>query len=83
MPDKWARTTGRVIKYQNGLIVRDPKIMFGTPVIAGTRVPARTIAGYVESGYSPEKIRKEFPFLTEGQIDAAWKFARREQRQAR
>jgi uncharacterized protein (DUF433 family) len=77
VPDKWTRAAGRVIKYQNGLIVRDPKVMFGTPVIVGTRIPARTIAGYVDSGYSPEEIRKEFPFLTDSQIDAARKFARR------
>ena len=83
IPDQWTRTAGRVIKYQNGLVVRDPKIMFGTPVIAGTRVPARTIAGYVEAGYSPEDIRKEFPFLTDRQINAAWEFTRREKRQAR
>lgn len=83
IPDRWTRTVGRVIKYQNGLVIRDPKIMFGTPVIAGTRIPARTIAGYVESGYSPEEIQKEFPSLTDAQIGAACKFARRARRQAR
>jgi uncharacterized protein (DUF433 family) len=74
---------GRVIKYQSGLIARDPKVMFGTPVIAGTRVPVRTIVGYIESGYSPAQIQDEFPFLTDQQIDAALKFSRRPKRRTR
>ncbi len=83
VPQEWTRTSGRIIKYQNGLIVRDPKIMFGTPVIAGTRIPVRTIVGYLGSGYSPEQIRKEFPFLTTAQIDAALKYSRRKSKPSR
>ncbi len=80
IPAKWTRVAGRVVKYENGLIVRDPKVMFGTPVIAGTRIPARTIAGYVHAGYSTEQIRNEFPFLTEQQIKVALKFSRKHKR---
>lgn len=83
VPEQWTRATGRVVKYQNGLIVRDPKVMFGTPVIAGTRVPARTISGYVESGYSHEQIQQEFPFLSNEQINAALRFSQRRQRRNR
>ena len=78
IPEKWTRARGRVVKYQNGLIVRDPKVMFGTPVIAGRRVPVRTIVGYFESGHSADQIRQEFPFLTGEQIDAAIKFSRKQ-----
>ena len=74
IPENWTRPRGRVTSYEDGLIVRDPKIMFGTPVITGTRVPVRTIIGYLESDYSPAQIRQEFPFLTIAQIDAAKRF---------
>ncbi len=75
MPEKWMRSGGRVIHYGNGLIVRDPKVMFGTPIIAGTRIPARVIAGYVQSGYTPQRIQKEFPQLSIAQIHAAAQFS--------
>ena len=81
MPERWAQPSGRVSKYERGLILRNPKVMFGTPVIAGTRVPVRTIVGYLESGISPTKIRKELPFLTVAQIEAAARYHRKQARQ--
>jgi len=81
VPEKWTQPSGRVIKYQNGLILRNPKVMFGTPVIAGTRIPVRTIVGYLDSGYSVNQIRKEFPFLTAAQIEAAARYNRKRARQ--
>jgi uncharacterized protein (DUF433 family) len=39
-------------------------------VIAGTRVPVATILEYIEDGYSTESILKEFPSLTEADIQA-------------
>lgn len=83
VPEKWTQLGGRVIYYENRMIVRDPKIMFGTPVIAGTRIPVRTIVGYSKSGQSIEQIRDEFPFLTSEQIRAALHFQKRSSRSAR
>ena len=80
IPAKWTRAEGRVVRYENGLIVRDPKVMFGTPVIAGTRIPARVVAGYIRSGFSPQQIQKEFPQLTIAQISAASRFRLRTNR---
>ncbi|MBI5651817.1 MAG: DUF433 domain-containing protein [Chloroflexi bacterium] len=80
IPEKWTRAKGRAVKYEDGLIVRDPKIMFGTPVIAGTRIPARVIAGYVASGFSSQQIQKEFPQLSDLQINAATRFANKHPR---
>ncbi|MBI4786199.1 MAG: DUF433 domain-containing protein [Chloroflexi bacterium] len=77
LPENWAHPSGRVTHYENGLVVRDPKVMFGTPVLAGTRIPVRTIWGYLDSGYSPAQIRLEFPFLTLEQIEAAKRFQKR------
>ncbi len=81
VPEKWTQPSGRVNKYEHGLILRNPKVMFGTPVIAGTRIPVRTIVGYLESGYSPTQIRKEFPFLTIAQIEAAARYHGKQARQ--
>lgn len=39
-------------------------------VIAGTRIPVETILEYVEDGYSTVSILKEFPSLTEADIQA-------------
>ena len=80
VPEKWTPNLGRVIHYQNGLVVRDPEIMFGTPVIAGTRIPVRTIVGYIDSGYTSEQVIEEFPHLTREQINAALQFQRERRR---
>jgi len=39
-------------------------------VIAGTRVPVATILEYIEDGFSTAAILKEFPSLTEADIEA-------------
>ena len=39
-------------------------------VLAGTRVPVATILEYIEDGYSPAVILREFPSLTEADIEA-------------
>lgn len=41
------------------------------PMIAGTRIPVRTIQEFAEAGYSVEQILKEFPSLSESDISAA------------
>jgi uncharacterized protein (DUF433 family) len=43
----------------------------GNPVVAGTRIPVRTIQEFAEAGYSVEAILKQYPSLTEGDIAAA------------
>ncbi len=41
--------------------VRDPNILGGTPVFAGTRVPAQTLIDYLEGGHSLEDFLDDFP----------------------
>ena len=41
--------------------VRDPDILGGTPVFAGTRVPAQTLIDYLEGGHSLEDFLDDFP----------------------
>lgn len=41
------------------LIVKDPQLRDGRPVIAGTGVTVRTIVGYYKLGYTPEETADE------------------------
>jgi len=56
-------------------IVVNPKIMMGRPVIKGTRIPVNLVINLVAEGYGPNKIIKEYPDLTEPDIQAAIRFA--------
>lgn len=41
------------------------------PVIAGTRIPVKSIKAFADAGYSIEQIREQYPVLTEEDIRAA------------
>lgn len=56
-------------------IIRDPKILGGKPIIAGTRIPVRLILDHLAEGYMPEEIIFEYPKLTRADIQAAMRFA--------
>ena len=45
-------------------IVRDPKIMRGTPVFRGTRVPAQTLFEYFEGGETLADFLEGFPTVS-------------------
>ena len=38
-----------------GLIIRDPELRGGRPIIAGTGVTVRTVVGYYKLGLTPEE----------------------------
>lgn len=42
-----------------GLIITDPQLRGGRPIIAGTGVTVRTIVGYYKLGYTPEETAAE------------------------
>lgn len=44
-----------------GLIMTDPRIRNGRPIISGTGTTVRTIAIMYKQGYSPEEITGELP----------------------
>jgi uncharacterized protein (DUF433 family) len=54
--DEYARLRDRYIQ-------RDPAIMGGEPVIRGTRIPVRTIAGLIEQGESRDVMREDYPHV--------------------
>jgi len=52
----------------DNLIVRDPGICGGEPVIRGTRVTLRTILASLAEGAWIDDILADFPTLTEAQV---------------
>jgi uncharacterized protein (DUF433 family) len=63
--------------HKKSRIVRDPQILGGKPVIAGTRIPVRLILDHLAEGYMPEEIIFEYPTLTLTDIQAAKRLASR------
>jgi uncharacterized protein (DUF433 family) len=45
----------------DSLITRDPKILNGTPVFKGTRVPVKALFDYLSDGLSLEYFLETFP----------------------
>ena len=54
----------------DAVISRDPEIMGGTPVFAGTRVPVQTLLDYLEAGDSIDEFLEGFPSVTRDQVIA-------------
>ena len=59
------------------VIVRDPEILSGMPVFAGTRVPATNLIDYVEHGRSLEELLDDFPTVRREQALAALEEAKK------
>jgi len=57
------------------LIISDPKIMMGKPIVAGTRITVELILDKLAAGESIEQILSAHPRLTEQSIRAAIGFA--------
>ncbi len=58
------------------VVTRSLKILSGTPVFAGTRVPVRTLIDYLEAGDSLEVFLQDFPTVSRAQAVAALHIAR-------
>ena len=50
------------------VISRDPDVMGGTPVFAGTRVPIQTLLDYLQAGDSIDDFLDGFPSVTRDQV---------------
>jgi len=53
-----------------GIIHSNPKIMGGTPVFVGTRVPLQNLIDYLEGGESLDDFLEAFPTVKRGQAIA-------------
>jgi uncharacterized protein (DUF433 family) len=47
----------------------DPKILGGTPVFKGTRVPIVSLFDHLRGGYSIEYFLEDFPTVSREQVD--------------
>lgn len=60
------------------LIVCDPKILNGKPIVKGTRISVALILQNIASGMTKEDILHGYPTLTKEGLDAALDFAARQ-----
>jgi uncharacterized protein (DUF433 family) len=56
-------------------ISTDPKIMFGKPVIKGTRIPVELVLEKLALGETPEHLLNAYPRITREDITACLFFA--------
>jgi uncharacterized protein (DUF433 family) len=52
------------------VISRDPKVMGGTPVFHGTRVPVQSLLDHLEAGETIDEFLVGFPSVTREQVIA-------------
>lgn len=53
------------------LVVSDPAVLSGTPVIRGTRIPVHDVAASVAAGIPTRRIRDAYPALDEEKVELA------------
>jgi uncharacterized protein (DUF433 family) len=71
-----ARRRMQLYERARDLIVSDPDIMGGTPVIRGTRITAQAILGRIEAGDTIADILDGYPYLDQETVEAAALFAK-------
>ena len=58
------------------MVISDPQVMDGLPVIRGTRIAVYLILEMLEAGLTIDQIVTEYPHLTADQVRAAVRYAR-------
>jgi uncharacterized protein (DUF433 family) len=64
------------LKDAQQMVVEDPEILRGTPVIRGTRIPVHDVASLVEAGTPVQEILEIYPKLTPSQLGLASIYAK-------
>jgi uncharacterized protein (DUF433 family) len=54
---------------QDVIISRDPEVLGGTPVFAGTRVPVRHLFEHLAGDYTVEGFLRAFPTVRREQVE--------------
>ncbi len=49
-----------------GLVIRNPELRDGPPIVAGTGVTVRTVVGYYKLGMTPEELSDEIRIVRSG-----------------
>jgi len=73
-PEAAAERQSRVRAAQD-IVVCDPEILGGMPVIKGTRVPVYTLAAWFANGEPVELILDSYPSVTREQVELAAVYA--------
>lgn len=68
----------RRVKMEEYLIVSDPEILNGKPIVRGTRISVGLIIQCIASGMTKEDILRRYPTLTPEGLEAALDFAARQ-----
>jgi uncharacterized protein (DUF433 family) len=55
----------------SSVLVKNPDILGGVPVFAGTRVPFQALLDYLEGGQTLDEFLADFPTVTRGTAIAA------------
>jgi uncharacterized protein (DUF433 family) len=76
--DLWQKVDRRLrtLMAAEKMVVEDPEILSGTPVIRGTRVPVHAVAAQFDAGTSIDRILKSYPSLTKAQVELASVYAK-------
>ncbi len=59
------------------IISINPKVMSGTPVFAGTRVPVQSLFDHIELGVTVDEFLEDFPSVSKKQVMGVLKIAER------
>ena len=59
------------------IITRNPEILGGKPIIAGTRISVELILDRISAGMGEKEILTDYPHLTAEQIQAAVAYAKK------
>lgn len=74
MTEDAAKTIERAQSYarlRDRYVECNPAVMGGEPVISGTRVPVRTLAGLIEMGETPQTLREDYPHIPQEAYETA------------
>lgn len=64
-------------------IVLDPKVLVGKPIIKGTRIAVEFVVELLAEGWTNEQILKNYPQLTQDDIQASLHYAAQSMKQER
>jgi uncharacterized protein (DUF433 family) len=77
MREACSRGTRRRLMEDNEIITVNPRIMSGTPVFAGTRVPVESLIAHLKAGDTLEDFLEGFPGVRREQAEAFLELALR------
>ena len=76
--DIWDEVDARLKELQNAqqMVIEDPEILSGTPVIQGTRIPVYDVASLIEEKTPMDELKELYPRLSEEQFRLASVYAK-------